>query len=183
MQQQKKSVQTGQAVKKTLFIFALLAAAVSSRAQFTTKTQLNNFIRDSLSDKKGIKAFTVRKILNGIADLYSTNYLFTSRRTFGAAVEFKRTVITANTTLDSTHYYVAVNAVSAAVTVTLPSAATCTGRQYFIKKIDSTLNYVTIACTGAETIETINPIYLGTQWQYLWVIAGTTGWEILGALD
>lgn len=100
------------------------------------------------------------------------------------AMEVKYTVVTANTTLDETHYYVAVDCTTGDKTITLPPVATCLGRMYFIKKIDSSSsNHVTIAPDGSETIEGITPIYLGTQWQYLWVIAGVGGWEILGALD
>ena len=38
-------------------------------------------------------------------------------------------------------------------TMTLPTAAGITGQTYTIKKIDSTANTVTIACTGGQTID------------------------------
>jgi len=45
------------------------------------------------------------------------------------------------------------NAASAAITLTLPSAATIPGKQYVFKKSDSSSNQVTIVGAGSETID------------------------------
>jgi len=61
--------------------------------------------------------------------------------------------VTSDTTLDATDRFVRVDASSAAVTITLPAAASSAGFVYYIKKIDTTSNTVTIDGNGSETID------------------------------
>lgn len=60
--------------------------------------------------------------------------------------------ITGNTTLDDTHKVVLCDASGGGFTVTLPPAASHSGRIYHIVKIDTTGNVVTIDGNGSETI-------------------------------
>jgi lysophospholipase L1-like esterase len=64
----------------------------------------------------------------------------------------KVATITSNTTLLSNTSYLT-NATSGNLTLTLPSAAGKTGELIFVKKTDSTVNTVTIATTGSQTID------------------------------
>ncbi len=56
-------------------------------------------------------------------------------------------------TATSTDHIILADASTSAFTVTLPTAVGITGREYIVKKIDSTTNIVTIATTGSETID------------------------------
>lgn len=61
--------------------------------------------------------------------------------------------ITSSTVLDDTYYTVLCDASAAALTVTLPAASAEEGRLYNIKKIDSSVNTVTIEPDGSDTID------------------------------
>jgi hypothetical protein len=64
-------------------------------------------------------------------------------------------------------------------TVTLPIAASSTGKEYTLKKIDSSMNAVTIHGNGAEIIDGSNTQLLNTQWSSLTVISNGTSWIII----
>jgi hypothetical protein len=91
------------------------------------------------------------------------------------AIPITRTLITSDTTL-TTQTYVAVDATSSVVTITLPAAASNTNKIYTIKKIDST-NSVVIDPNGSETIDGSSTITLTTQWDMIKIISNGTNWE------
>jgi hypothetical protein len=79
------------------------------------------------------------------------------------------------TVLEAMHH-IAVNATSAAVAVTLPPVARMgAGREFFLKKVDSSANAVTITPDGAETIEGTGSASLAAQWDSIRLIAYPTG--------
>jgi hypothetical protein len=89
------------------------------------------------------------------------------------------TTVSSNITLTGSHSIVIVN--TAGVTLTLPSAASCPGRKYYIKKI-FTAGVLNIAPSGTDTIEGINstqsfssPVREGL----IFVSDGGTGWHII----
>jgi len=94
---------------------------------------------------------------------------------FATALATKTTAYTV-TASDSIIY---ADATSAGFIVTLPTAVGITGRQYTIKKIDSTANAVTVDPTGAETIDGAATYSLGTQWKYLTVVSNGANWGII----
>lgn len=69
---------------------------------------------------------------------------------FGASAAFKRTAISANTTLDNTYFIVEVDCSGGNVTVTLPSASNKNGRVYVIRRIDNSGNTLTIAAASGS---------------------------------
>lgn len=70
------------------------------------------------------------------------------------SVNFIPVTYTSNHTLDGTNHVVLVDATSGNVTITLPSASGISGREYIIKRTDSSGNTVTI---GATVDSTSNP--------------------------
>lgn len=62
-------------------------------------------------------------------------------------------IITSETTLTASHSVVYCDATTGAFPVHLPPSADNTGRTYWIKKIDSTSNIITIDGDGLETID------------------------------
>ncbi len=68
--------------------------------------------------------------------------------------------VTAGATLAATDYIVLANATSGAITLTLPTASTCTGRMYYIGKSDETANAVNFSpalyLTETTTIASVN---------------------------
>lgn len=63
-------------------------------------------------------------------------------------------------------------------TVTLPTAASKTGRTYTIKNSGSGTT-ITIACTGGETIDGEATILLNVQYQALTVLSDGTNWKVI----
>ncbi len=87
---------------------------------------------------------------------------------------------TANYTLTSSDSVITIDASGGARTITLPTAVGVTGRQYTIKKIDTSSNAVTLATSNAETIDGSSTIKLYGQYQYRTLISDGTNWSIIG---
>lgn len=87
------------------------------------------------------------------------------------------TTITTSTTLTGTNYTVLVDATSAAVVVTLPLCAGANKRIYNIKKVDSSVNAVTITPGGSDTIDGDSSVVIYAQYNsYTIHCAGGTVW-------
>lgn len=84
-----------------------------------------------------------------------------------AAENHAITRVSGNTTLDATHFSVEVDASGGPVTITLPDStgAGVNGRIYNVKKVDNSANAVTIARSGADTIDGVTSQSLTAQWQ------------------
>ncbi len=65
--------------------------------------------------------------------------------------------------------------------VTLPTAASITGRQYTIKRTNAT-NNVTVVCNGAETIDGATTKTLGSQWAAMTLQSNGANWVITGQM-
>ena len=100
------------------------------------------------------------------------------------SVSFNVTVFTANATLDGTHHVAVADCNAAAVTLTLPEAtAAITGRQYIIKRADSSnsdVNACAIAPAGGDAIDgggSLTSIEDGTS--HTLICIGNSGWIIV----
>ena len=69
------------------------------------------------------------------------------------SIAFAARAITQSHTVTAGDHTIFANATSTNITVTLPTAANIMGRQYIIKRVDSSGNNVTIDPDGSETIE------------------------------
>lgn len=96
--------------------------------------------------------------------------------TLSAAV---RTVTGVATVVILSDYILLGDASSADVTITLPSAASLEGRTLIIKKIDSTLNTVTIAADAGETIDGAATQVIYTQYTSRTIVSDGTEWWIV----
>lgn len=79
----------------------------------------------------------------------------------------------------STDFTILGDATSAAFSVTLPTAASSSGKLYNIKKIDSGGNAVTIQANGAELIDGANTKVISTQWVNVRIQSNGTSWFTL----
>lgn len=70
------------------------------------------------------------------------------------------------------------DATSAAFTLTLPTAVGNTGKTFTIKKIDSTVNLVTIDGDGSETIDGDANRKLATQYESITLVSNNVSWSI-----
>lgn len=87
--------------------------------------------------------------------------------------------ISTTTTLTANNQVVLCSASGAAFDVDLPAAASHTGRQYYIKKTDSSANIVTIDPNGAETIDGNTNWQLTNQYQYAAIVSDGTNWHLV----
>lgn len=104
---------------------------------------------------------------------------WSAMNTFSKAVNYAYTSLSANTTLDTTHSVVDVDASGAAITITLPTAVGCNGREYRIRKLDSSANAVTIDGAGAETINGAATKLLSAQYATATLLSNGTNWIVL----
>lgn len=89
------------------------------------------------------------------------------------------TLVAVNTTLETGHCTVLVNAVGANRTITLPAAASHIHRIYNIKKIDASANTVTIDGNASETIDGAATKVLAVQYDSYTIQSDGTGWYII----
>lgn len=87
--------------------------------------------------------------------------------------------ISSNATADDTAVVYLVDASGGPVTLSLPPAASAERRIYHVKKIDSSLNAVTIDGDGAETIDGQATQALISQYDALQLVSDGTEWFIL----
>lgn len=87
--------------------------------------------------------------------------------------------ITSHETLTSAFTVVLCDATSGVITVTLPAAADNEGRRYFIKKIDSSANAVTIDGNASETIDDSTTKVLSSQYDSAEIVCDGTEWWII----
>ena len=85
------------------------------------------------------------------------------------------TTVSTNTTLTTSNYTVLVDATAGPWTITLPAAASSTGHQFNIKKIDNIANVV-VDGNGAETIDGAATVTLATQWSSVNIQSNGTAW-------
>ncbi len=84
----------------------------------------------------------------------------------------------AYTALDTDHVILC-DASTGAFTITLPAAAGRTGRMYYIKKIDSSANAVTIDGNASETIDGGLTAVLTVQFESVTIVCDGSNWHIL----
>lgn len=89
------------------------------------------------------------------------------------------TINSASYTVLSTDELILADASSNAITVTLPSAGSNTGREIWIKKTDTSTNTVTVDGSGSETIDGATTYVLSSQHQSIGIISDGVNWRIL----
>lgn len=92
-------------------------------------------------------------------------------------------LITVDTTITTTTFLLLVDASGGPETVNLPTAATMENRVLNIKKIDSSMNAVTIDGDGSETIDGALTVVLTDQWENLELMCDGNEWFVLGRLQ
>lgn len=87
--------------------------------------------------------------------------------------------LTSTTTLSVLDDLVLANATSASLTAALPAAAGAIGKEFVVKKTDSSANLVTIDGNSSETIDGALTRILRSQNDTLRIVSDGTGWQIV----
>lgn len=131
-------------------------------------------VSDAYDTALGRNAAGVIEINNGtagtLADLTLRNIIGTGG--FAASLVTK----TASYAATANDCVILGDATSGAITITLPTAVGCKGREYSIKKIDSSANAVTVATTSAQTMDGLTTKILGTQYFKITVVSDGANW-------
>lgn len=90
-----------------------------------------------------------------------------------------QTVTGTSATLDGISFVTLCDATSNAITVNLPTASAATGRIYHIKKIDSSVNAVTIDASSTQQIDGQLTKVLSTQYESVTITSDGSNWFIL----
>jgi hypothetical protein len=84
---------------------------------------------------------------------------------------------TANTTSTATDDFLVFTGTTAA-TLTLPTAATCTGREYWVKNASSNTSLLTIATTSSQTIDGLSSWTLDEANESIRLVSNGTNWYV-----
>lgn len=85
---------------------------------------------------------------------------------------------TASYTVSLSNNILRANAASNAIVFTLPSAASAVGHVFYFKKVDSSLNPMTIQANGSETIDGSNTQSTTVQYETFMLVSNGTSWDI-----
>lgn len=90
-----------------------------------------------------------------------------------------RNVVDEDYTVDIEDSVVIVDASSVSVLITLPPAASAQGRVFWIKKVDSSSNTVTIDPVGSDTIDGASAIVTSVQYEAFTLFSDGVDWWII----
>ncbi|MFN8371192.1 MAG: hypothetical protein U0T83_11290 [Bacteriovoracaceae bacterium] len=88
---------------------------------------------------------------------------------------------TANYTLTSSDSVILGDASGGTITLTLPTAVGIEGRQYTLKKTDSSTNAVTVSTTAAQTIDGATSFSLANRYDNLTIVSDGANWSIISS--
>jgi hypothetical protein len=137
---------------------------------------------DMISEDVADVTLRVGGMVGQTADVFEANgtSTFNGGVTTGAAVNrYTETIAAASDTLDATNHIIFADAVSNNVLINLPQASTCAGREYVIKKVDSSSNTVTVDGYLTETIDGGLTAVLILQHESITIVSDGTEWWII----
>ena len=142
----------------------------------------NSFLSNS-STTLGNTALTLGSTTTSVGNLTLSNVTISSGSISNVAITSNLVTKTANYSAAAGDETILANASTGNVTITLPTAASISGKVYIVKKIDSTANSVIIATTSSQTIDgnttrTFTSQYTGAQVQ-----SDGSNWYILAWID
>jgi hypothetical protein len=92
---------------------------------------------------------------------------------------FETTSITGTTTLNQTHNVVLASDATGSFSITLPAAASNTGKTYYIKKTNSSANTITIDGNASETIDGATTLVLYVQYDAVRIVCDGSNWHVI----
>jgi len=86
---------------------------------------------------------------------------------------------TSNYTITGTDVIIFADATSGNVTITLPTASSFSGYNFYVKRIDSSSNTCAVARSGSDTIDGATSFSLDTQYFAVRVVSNGSNWYII----
>jgi len=97
----------------------------------------------------------------------------------GGTLDATSVITVVNNSTAGTDSTILVNAASGAITITLPAAAVKANYFYRIKKIDSSVNAVTVKPNGSETIDGSTTMVIAFQYSCMDLVSNGSNWYII----
>ena len=150
----------GTGILKKRTVADVVGGSITADNGLTKSTATNMQLGGTLLQNTSIAqaGFDLKMSGGNVAIGSSTAPTSTLQVTGSMGVSYRK--VTTATTLASTDFIVLANATSGAITLTLPTASTCTGRTYYIGKSDETTNIVSFSpslyLTETTTVASIN---------------------------
>jgi hypothetical protein len=114
-------------------------------------------------------------VTSGTAGAYRDIKARTAIRTGGVQVSIAANK-TGAYTATATDEIIPCDASGGAFSVTLPTAVGVPGQRYVVKKVDSSVNAVTVATTSSQTIDGATTYSLAAQWDSVRVVSNGANW-------
>ncbi|MGB4762614.1 MAG: hypothetical protein WBP12_04655 [Candidatus Saccharimonas sp.] len=95
------------------------------------------------------------------------------------SASFATSTKTSNYTITSTDVVIFADATGGHTTITLPLASGLSGYRFYIKRIDSTGNTVTVQRSGSDTIDGLTSLTIDQQYTSIAVVSSGSAWYIL----
>lgn len=89
--------------------------------------------------------------------------------------------VTASATANTTDNVYLADATSASLTITLPDAIINKDQIVVVKKVDTSVNTVTIDGNGAQTIDGAATVVLSTQYHFRVMVSDGSNWHVIGS--
>lgn len=160
-------------------------AGVDVDFRVETDNNANTLFIEGSTDRIGVKTNSPGADLdvNGTAIARSTLQVdgvatLAGGAVFTSYITVNFTAVSTNTTL-STHHVVTVDASSAGVTITLPTAVGVAGRTYIVKKIDATANAMSVVTTSSQTIDGTASRVTTVQYTAYTLVSNGSNWIIV----
>ena len=113
------------------------------------------------------------------ATVYTVDVNATGTTTTAGLVTDIETFTASSDTLDTANHVCLCDCSSNDITLNLPAASGNSGLQYYIKKIDSSVNSITIDGNASETIDGSTTQEISTQYESLTIISDGINWHII----
>ena len=97
----------------------------------------------------------------------------------GGTLDATSVITVVNNSTAGTDSTILVNAAAGAITITLPAAAAKANYFYRIKKIDSSVNTVTVKPNGSETIDGSTTMVIAFQYSCMDLVSNGSNWYII----
>jgi hypothetical protein len=158
-----------------IFWYGTQSAFVLSTAFISTGAGHPISITPNNNQDVWLQSFGTGNVAVGNTGGTATKNLLDVNGATGTAILTKTSTYTATIT-DST---ILCDATTGSMTINLPAVSGVTRRQYVIKKIDSSVNTVTIDPNASETIDGATTYVLSAQWASAHIQTNGTAWYVL----
>lgn len=137
------------------------------------------FGRNGSASLVGLSMAVLHAMLQGQVEYHISMLADATEHTFPVANLLTLVTRTSDYTVITSDEVIICDATTGAFTLTLPAVAGTQGKRYYIKKIDSTANIVTIDGNSSETVDDGTTAALENQYEAVTIVSDNTEWFVI----